>query len=78
MSGSRPSIFDDKIDLSGFAPKDGPEPAAVPLPNIAPDRGGGGFPQPRPGSSAAGRSKAIFAKDRPHGSPECSHHATST
>jgi hypothetical protein len=31
MSGSRPSIFDDKIgDLSGFAPKAGPEPDAVP------------------------------------------------
>jgi hypothetical protein len=29
MSGSRPSIFDDNIDLSGFTPKAGLEPGAV-------------------------------------------------
>jgi hypothetical protein len=29
MSGSRPSIFDN-IDLSGFKPKTGPDPGAVP------------------------------------------------
>ena len=29
MSGSRPSIFDNNIDLSGFTPKAGPEAGAV-------------------------------------------------
>jgi hypothetical protein len=29
MSGSRPSIFENDIDLSEFAPKTGPQPSAV-------------------------------------------------
>ena len=48
MSGSRPSVFDDEIDLSRFTPKTGPE-----MPVVAPETvrrisEEGGFPSRAP------------------------------
>jgi hypothetical protein len=44
MSGSRPSIFDDNIDLSGFTPKTGQESGAVPPETSRRIAEEGGFP----------------------------------
>jgi hypothetical protein len=72
MSGSRPSIFDDSVDLSGFAPKTGPEPDAVPSETSRRIAEEGGFPsrapilQPptavRPPSSKTGRTVLLNAR----------------
>ena len=49
MSGSRPSIFfDNNIDLSGFTPKAGPEPDAVPPETSRRIAEEGGFPSRAP------------------------------
>jgi hypothetical protein len=48
MSGSRPSIFDDNLDLSGFTPKAGPEPGAVPSETSRRIAEEGGFPSRAP------------------------------
>jgi hypothetical protein len=48
MSGSRPSIFGDNVDLSGFAPKAGLEPGAVPPETSRRIAEEGGFPSRAP------------------------------
>jgi hypothetical protein len=48
MSGSRPSIFGDNIDLTGFTPKSGPEPNAVPPEKSRRIAEEGGFPSRAP------------------------------
>jgi hypothetical protein len=48
MSGSRPSIFGDNIDLTGFTPKAGPEPNAVPPEQSRRIAEEGGFPSRAP------------------------------
>jgi hypothetical protein len=48
MSGSRPSIFDDNIDLSGFTPKVGTDPGAVPSETSRRIAEEGGFPSRAP------------------------------
>ena len=48
MSGSRPSIFVDNIDLTGFTPKTGSEPGAVPTETSRRIAEEGGFPSRAP------------------------------
>ena len=48
MSASRPSIFSDNIDLTGFTPKAGPEPGAVPPEKSRRIAEEGGFPSRAP------------------------------
>jgi hypothetical protein len=48
MSGTRPSIFDDDIDLTGFEPKKGPETAPVPAEIVRRVSEEGGFPSRAP------------------------------
>jgi len=57
MSGSRPSIFGDNIDLTGFTPKTGSEPGAVPTETSRRIAEEGGFPSRAPvlGPPAAAR-----------------------
>jgi hypothetical protein len=72
MSGTRPSIFDDNIDLSGFEPKAGPEPGAVPPQKSRRIAEEGGFPSrapapqmptaPRPASPKTGRTVLLNAR----------------
>jgi hypothetical protein len=72
MSGSRPSIFDDNIDLTGFTPKAGPEPDAVPAEKSRRIAEEGGFPSRapvlrppapvRPASPKTGRTVLLNAR----------------
>jgi hypothetical protein len=66
MSGSRPSIFGDKIDLTGFTPKAGPEPDAVPPEKSRRIAEEGGFPSRapvlRPASPKTGRTVLLNAR----------------
>jgi hypothetical protein len=72
MSGTRPSIFDDNIDLSGFEPKAGPEPGAVPPQTSRRVAEEGGFPSrapvlrppaaPRLSSAKTGRTVLLNAR----------------
>jgi hypothetical protein len=72
MSGSRPSIFDDNIDLTGFEPKAGPEPGAVPSQTSRRIAEEGGFPSrapvlrppaaARPSSPKTGRTVLLNAR----------------
>jgi hypothetical protein len=48
MSGTRPSIFDDNFDVSGFTPKTGPGPDAVPPQTSRRIAEEGGFPSRAP------------------------------
>jgi hypothetical protein len=50
MSGSRPSIFDDDIDLSSFGPKAEPERQTVPPEVVRKVSEEGGFPSRSPRS----------------------------
>jgi hypothetical protein len=72
MSGSRPSIFDDNIDLTGFTPKAGPEPDAEPAEKSRRIAEEGGFPSRapvlrppvpvRPASPKTGRTVLLNAR----------------
>jgi hypothetical protein len=72
MSGSRPSIFGDNIDLTGFKPKTGPEPGAVPAETSRRIAEEGGFPSrapalrpaaaARPSSPKTGRTVLLNAR----------------
>jgi hypothetical protein len=62
MSGTRPSIFDDAIDLTGFEPKAGPEPAAVAPQTSRRVAEEGGFPSRAPVSRTPAAPKPVSAK----------------
>lgn len=49
MSGTRPSIFSDDLDLSGFSPKAEPEKQSVPSETVRKVSEEGGFPSRSPG-----------------------------
>jgi hypothetical protein len=55
MPGSRPSIFDDDIDLSSFAPKAEPERQTVPPEVVRKASEEGGFPSRSPRSRSQGQ-----------------------
>jgi hypothetical protein len=65
MSGSRPSIFSDDLDLSGFAPKDAErKPASVSPETVRKVSEEGGFPSRSPKLRAATPplQKSVLAK----------------
>jgi hypothetical protein len=73
MSGSRPSIFGENIDLTGFTPKAGPEPGAVPPETSRRIAEEGGFPSrapvlrppapaPQPSQRKTGRTVLLNAR----------------
>jgi hypothetical protein len=58
MSGSRPSVFDEDIDLSRFAPKTGRETPLVPQETMRQISEEGGFPSRAPKPSAPSQAQA--------------------
>jgi hypothetical protein len=64
MSGSRPSIFNDDLDLSAFSPKAEPEKLPVPSEAVRKVSEEGGFPSrsPRPRAPAQPPKRAAPAK----------------
>ena len=87
MSGTRPSIFDEDIDLSGFKPKAEPETPPVPPETVRRVSEEGGFPSRapfirKPTSLSASAGSFSAHPDRqspkrnppPDSSPEASRH----
>jgi hypothetical protein len=64
MSGTRPSVFDEDIDLSRFAPKTGPEKPAVAPETVRRISEEGGFPSRAPVPATPGITQR--AHDRYH------------
>ena len=55
MSGTRPSIFEEDIDLSRFSPKSGPEQNAVPPETLRRISEESGFPSRAPNPTTVGK-----------------------
>ncbi|WP_287758146.1 hypothetical protein [Acidiphilium sp.] len=63
MSGSRPSIFNEDLDLSGFSPKPEPERSPVPGETVRKVSEEGGFPSRSPrGALAPPPKRAALVK----------------
>ena len=75
MQGSRPSIFDNDVDLTPFKPKIDQEPANPPetVRRVAAESG---FPSRSPHVAAVAFLNPPTDQDGPDGSPQCPRHAT--
>jgi hypothetical protein len=65
MSGSRPSVFDEDLDLSRFTPKTGPDTPPMPQETMRRVSEEGGFPSRAPKRSGAAPAEQPAARKLP-------------